>query len=170
MIPDKAKQPAAWIGACLALTAACEGVRQNAYQDVTGVPTICFGETRGVTMGERKTLDECKAMLEGRLYEFGTQVDRCTKVPMPPARKAAMTDFAYNEGAGTYCRYIAPQLNAGQTAAACDHLLHFNTAGGIVFPGLTRRREWLYRAAELAADALGLAALVAIIITVWVLT
>lgn len=38
------------------------------------------------------------------------------------------------------------------------------------FPGLTRRREWLIRAAEVAADAIGLAALIAIIVTVWVLT
>lgn len=141
MIPDKHKKKVAWLAICLGCTASAEGVRQNAYPDVTGVPTICFGETRGVKLGDKKTLDECRGMLEGRLYEFGAEVDRCTNMELPAARKAAMTDFAYNEGSNRYCRYIAPLLNAGQTRAACDHLLHFNTAGGIVFPGLTKRRE-----------------------------
>lgn len=103
--------------------------------------TICFGETQNVKAGDRKTTAECQTMLEGRLLEFGAAVDRCTKAELPPARKAAMVDFAYNEGAGTYCHYIAPQLNAGKTADACEHLLHFTTAGGVRFPGLVRRRK-----------------------------
>lgn len=135
------RKKAAWVAICLGCTATAEGVRQNAYPDVTGVPTICFGETKGVKLGDKKTLDECKAMLEGRLYQFGAEVDACTKVELTPARKAAMTDFAYNEGSGRYCRNIAPLLNAGKVQAACDRLLDFNTAGHIVFPGLTKRRE-----------------------------
>lgn len=135
------KKTAAWVSICIGCTAAAEGVRQNAYPDVTGVPTICFGETKGVKFGDKKTLDECKAMLEGRLYEFGAEVDLCTKVELPPARKAGMVDFAYNEGSGRYCRNIAPLLNQGNVQAACDRLLDFNTAGGIVFPGLTKRRQ-----------------------------
>ncbi len=103
--------------------------------------TICFGETKDVKPGDRRTKPECEAMLEGRLLEFGAKVDRCTKVSLTPARKAAFTDFAYNEGEGNYCKYIAPQVNAGKTMEACDHLLRFNKAGGIVFPGLTKRRE-----------------------------
>ncbi len=141
MIPEQHQKKAAWIGACLALTAACEGVRQNAYPDVTGVPTICFGETKGVRMGEHRTLDECKAMLEGRLYQFGAEVDRCTKVDLPPSRKAAMVDFSYNLGSSTYCGKIAPMLNAGDVLGACNRLLLYDKAGGIVFPGLTKRRQ-----------------------------
>jgi lysozyme len=141
MIPEKARKPVAWITICGALTGACEGVRQNAYPDVTGVPTICFGETKGVKLGEHLTLDECKAMLEGRLYQFGAEVDRCTKVELPPTRKAAMVDFSYNLGTGTYCNKVAPLLNAGETQKACDRLLLYDKAGGITFPGLTKRRQ-----------------------------
>ena len=32
-----------------------EGLRTKAYRDVVGVPTICFGETRGVKMGDTAT-------------------------------------------------------------------------------------------------------------------
>ena len=140
MTPNQRKA-AGWATICVALTSGFEGLRQNAYPDVTGVPTICFGETRGVSMTDHKTKEECKAKLEGRLQEFAAEVDRCTTVPLTPSRKAAMVDFAYNLGSGRYCKYIAPQLNAGKTVEACNHLLKFNTAGGIVFPGLTRRRE-----------------------------
>lgn len=136
-----AKKTSAWVAICLSCVAGAEGIRQNAYKDVTGIPTICYGETHGIKMGDRKTVEECKAMLGGQLEQFGSYVDKCVKVPMPPARKAAMVDFAYNVGSGTFCKYIAPDLNAGNTLKACDHLLHFTTAGGITFPGLVSRRQ-----------------------------
>lgn len=132
---------AAWVAVCVALCSGAEGLRQTAYRDVTGVPTICFGETRGVNMGDRKTADECRAMLGGRLFEFATEVDRCTKVELPPERKAAMVDFAYNVGSGTYCSRFAPLLNAGKTVEACNKLLLYTKAGGIEFPGLATRRR-----------------------------
>lgn len=143
MIPDQHKKKAAWATICIALCAGAEGMRQGSYQDVSPMRnwTICFGETQGVKAGDRKSPDECKAMLEGRLLEFGAGVDKCTKVELPAPRKAAVTDFAYNEGVGTYCKYIAPDLNAGLIVKACDHLLHFTTAGGITFPGLVKRRQ-----------------------------
>ena len=36
-----------------------EGERLKAYRDIAGVPTICNGETRGVTMGMTATHLEC---------------------------------------------------------------------------------------------------------------
>ena len=142
-IPQQHRKKALWLAICLTCTSGAEGVRQVAYRDVSPMRnwTICYGETKDVRPGDRKTLDQCKAMLEGRLYEFGAKVDRCTRVDLPPERKAAMVDFAYNEGPGTFCKYIAPDLNAGNTKKACDHLLHFTTAGGITFPGLVNRRQ-----------------------------
>ena len=140
-IPEQHRQKAAWLVICASLCAGAEGVRQTAYRDVTGVPTICFGETRNVQITDRKTLDECKAMLEGRLYEFGAGVDKCTKVELPPERKAAFTDAAYNLGVGRYCQTFAPLLNAGRTLEACDKLLLYDKAGGVTFPGLTKRRQ-----------------------------
>lgn len=126
---------------CLTILCSAEGVRQNAYSDVGGVPTICFGETKGVHIGDHKTIAECKAMLDGRLQEFAVGVDRCTKVELTPEVKAAMVDFAYNVGVGRYCQAIAPHLNAGNTRVACDELLRYTKAAGIVFPGLVKRRH-----------------------------
>ncbi len=141
IIPDQHKKKAAWVAICVGLCAGSEGLRQVAYRDVGGIPTICYGETRNVHMGQKETPETCKEWLGDRVEEFGAEVDACTKVELPPARKAAFVDFAYNEGSTMYCRYIAPEVNAGKTKQACDHLMHFTKAGGIEFPGLVTRRE-----------------------------
>ena len=47
-----------------------EGLRTSAYPDVIGIPTICYGETRGVRLGDRRTVAECKAMLGDRLVAY----------------------------------------------------------------------------------------------------
>ena len=36
-----------------------EGVRHSAYLDAVGVPTICYGSTRKVFIGQRATPAEC---------------------------------------------------------------------------------------------------------------
>lgn len=132
----------AWLSICIACTAPAEGLRRVAYWDPYGkVATACFGETNNIKMGDKFTTDQCKAMLADRLDEYGAGVDRCTTVPLPPRRKAAMTDFAYNVGVRRYCESIAPLLNSGQTQAGCDKLLLFTKAGGVTLPGLVKRRQ-----------------------------
>lgn len=37
-----------------------EGLRTRAYPDMVGVPTVCFGETRGVKLGDVYTVEQCK--------------------------------------------------------------------------------------------------------------
>lgn len=126
----------------ISLVGGFEGLRLSAYRDVVGVATVCYGETRGVTMGDRHSKAECDAMLLKGLQEFEAGVLACTKVAMPERRQVAMVSFAYNVGTGAYCRSsVARLLNAGQPRAACDALLKWNKAGGITFPGLTRRRQ-----------------------------
>jgi lysozyme len=133
----------AWLAICFACVSGAEGLRQSAYRDVTGIPTICFGETRGVAMGDRKTPEECRAMLEGRLEEFGAEVDRCCpSCGATPARKAGSVSFAYNVGSAKFCTstYVK-KMQRGDVRGACDELLRWNKAGGVVMPGLTARRE-----------------------------
>ena len=37
-----------------------EGLSLTAYKDSAGIPTICYGETKGVKMGQRATLSDCQ--------------------------------------------------------------------------------------------------------------
>jgi lysozyme len=126
----------------ISLVGGFEGLRLTAYRDVVGVATLCYGETRGIRMGMTATKAECDAMLLKGLQEFEQGVLACTKVEMPMRRQVAMVSFAYNVGVGAYCgSSVVRLLNDNKPRAACDALLKWNKAGGVVFPGLTRRRQ-----------------------------
>lgn len=141
MIPDKHKKKVAWVSICVACVGAEEGLRTVAYKDPVGIPTICFGETKGVKIGDTATTEECKAMLGDRVLEFGRGVDACVTTPMSPSRKAGLTSFSYNVGTDAFCKStLVKKLNAGDPAA-CDELLRWTTAKGIKLPGLVKRRE-----------------------------
>lgn len=126
----------------LPLVASAEGLRTYAYRDPVGIPTICFGETKGVHMGDRATADQCKAMLAERLDGFEAEVRACLKgADLPPASVAAFTSFAYNVGTAKFCASsMARKARAGDLAGACDELPKWNRAGGVPLPGLSKRR------------------------------
>lgn len=121
-----------------------EGLRTHAYPDpaTKGDPwTICYGETKGVRRGDYKTPAECKTLLGESLGSYIDGVTGCLTVEVGPHRLAALTSFAYNVGIGAACKSsVVRRLNAGEGAAACDGLLAWNRAAGIVMKGLTRRR------------------------------
>lgn len=134
-----------------------EGLRTTAYQDIVGVWTVCYGETKGVRPGDRYTKAECAAMLAERVLEFRegwrgylTPETRLTRLHAP--REAAFTSLAYNVGVGGAGRSTATRrLNAGNVAGACTAIGWWNRAGGRVVRGLVNRR-----AEEVALCRLGL--------------
>jgi lysozyme len=126
----------------VAVVGGFEGYRATAYQDAIGVPTICYGETKNVHLGERRTKADCDATLLARLDEFAGHVERCVKRRMSDKVEVAFVSLAYNIGAGAFCgSSVARLYNAGETRAACDAMMRFNRAGGRVLSGLTSRRK-----------------------------
>ena len=137
-----AKKAATWLAICVGCVASFEGLRTVAYLDPVGIPTVCFGETAGVRLGDKYTAEECRALLGTRVAEFGEAVDRCVTVPLPPTRKAALGSFAYNVGERAFCEStLVKKLNSGDTVGACDQLLRWTKARGIEWPGLVKRRQ-----------------------------
>lgn len=131
----------AWVSICVACVGGAEGLRRVAYSDPVGIPTVCFGETKDVRLGDVHTAQECQAMLGARVLEFGAAVDRCVRAPMTARRKAGLTSFAYNVGTDAFCdSTLVRKLNAGDPAA-CDELLRWTKAKGVTLPGLVKRRE-----------------------------
>ncbi|SFV31410.1 lysozyme [Devosia crocina] len=121
-----------------------EGMRTTAYRDIVGVPTICFGETRGVKMGDTATVEECKTMLGDGIVEFAAAVDKCLTVEdrLPHKTYAAFVSLSYNIGTGAFCRStLVRKANLGDFLGACDQLLVWNRAGGKVVQGLVNRRK-----------------------------
>jgi lysozyme len=130
-----------------ALAVPAEGLRQWAYRDPVGLPTVCFGSTKGVKMGDFRTVDECKALLTKEMMDVINTVDRC-QPGLPTEVLAAFSDAAYNLGATIACdtskSTAAKLLRAGNINGACDQLTRWDKArvGGVMvtLPGLTKRR------------------------------
>lgn len=118
-----------------------EGLRTSAYLDPVGIPTICYGETLGVEMGDRKSVAQCDEMLVARLGGFLDDMRACTTVKLPAKTEAAFLSFTYNLGIGTYCRNMAAKrINKGKVREACEAMSLYTKAGGRTLPGLVRRR------------------------------
>ena len=98
-----------------AIAGPCEGLRQYAYRDVTGLPTICMGSTKGVKMTDFRTVPECRAMLTKEMIA-------CNSAKSTAARKLAACDHR----------------------GACIELLKWDKARiagvAVTLPGLTKRR------------------------------
>ena len=142
---SRMKKSAALAAACCTLVGGSEGLRTAAYPDpaTRGHPwTVCYAETKGVKPDDRHTVAECKAMLAASLESYAVSMERCMILPMPDGTYAAFLSLSYNIGTGAFCKSSAARLwNVGEPRAACDAMLKWNRAAGIVFPGLTRRRQ-----------------------------
>lgn len=141
---SRLKKGAALTAAAIAAVAAFEGLRTVAYRDSVGIPTICFGETRGVKMGDTATVAQCKAMLGTRLVEFEAEMRKCLRNPdaLPDGPYIAALSLSYNIGSAAFCRSsVRKLLDAGQIRQACDAFRNFTRAGGMRLKGLVNRRE-----------------------------
>lgn len=136
------RKAAGWAAIAVVVVGGFEGLRTVAYRDPVGIPTVCFGETLGVRMGDRYTVEECRAMLADRLVEFDAGIRPCLAQPVPDPTRAAFVSFAYNIGIGGFCKSIVARLwNNGDRVGACDALLRYVYAKGIKLPGLVKRRQ-----------------------------
>jgi lysozyme len=140
---SRLKKGSAIAAAAIACVSTFEGLRTVAYRDPIGIPTVCFGETRGVKMGDSYTVAQCKEMLGDGLKEFETGMRACMKQPdqVPSGAYVASLSFTWNVGIGAFCKStLVRKLNSGDTTGACNELLKWDRAAGIRLPGLTKRR------------------------------
>ena len=119
-----------------------EGFRAKAYIPVPGdVPTIGYGFTHGVKMGDVMTRAEADARLieELRPYEMAVW-QGCTNEPNQNEFDA-MTLLCFNIGPGGFKRStVLKAHNRGDHQAAARAFGLWNKSGGKVYAGLTKRR------------------------------
>lgn len=145
MTPIQRRKTALALAVALAMPA--EGLRQWAYKDPVGIPTICFGTTRGVKLGDFKSIPECKALLTDDMQSAVSTVEKCSK-DLTVNQMAAFADLVYNVGPKPVCDTInstlARKLQANDARGACMELPKWDKArvGGVLvaLPGLTKRR------------------------------
>lgn len=74
-----------------------EGYSSTAYRDSAGVPTICYGETKGVQMGQKRSLSDCQKQL---IQSAGEHAQALVGLPesLPDVPLLGSLDLAYNVG------------------------------------------------------------------------
>lgn len=120
-----------------------EGYRGEAYIPVPGdVPTIGFGTTGGVRMGDRTTPERALQRALADVQKFEGALKQCVSVPLHQHEYDAYISFSYNVGSAAFCNStLVRKLNAGDYSGACAELLRWTKAGGRELPGLVRRRH-----------------------------
>ena len=123
-----------------------EGYTSRAVIPVKGdVPTIGFGTTDGVKMGDTITHQAAVSRALSDVSKFEGALKRCVKVPLTQGEYDAYLSLSYNIGSGAFCgSTLVRKLNAGDYAGACEQVLVWDKAGGRRVQGLTARRNREY--------------------------
>ena len=120
-----------------------EGCRLVAYRDAAGVPTIGYGHTAGVRMGDRISQRQAKALLREDA-EAVMRLVRALDVARTEAQLEALTSFAFNLGiARLRSSTLLKVIRQGSSKQAIQReFKRWVYAGGRKLSGLVKRREW----------------------------
>jgi lysozyme len=125
-----------------------EGMYLRPYLCPAGIPTIGVGATfyedgRRVTLKDPPiTRERALQLLRWHITQrFLPATMRLCHGANTPGRLAALVDFAFNLGEGNLrASTLRRKVNAGAWDEVPTQFMRWNRAGGIVLPGLTRRR------------------------------
>lgn len=119
-----------------------EGFRSKAYIPVPGdVPTIGYGFTKGVQMGDTMTMIEAKERLKKELVEYERGVIAACTVEPNQNQFDALVCFTFNVGIGGLRKSsVLKAHNRRDFQAAARAFGLWNKSKGVVYAGLTRRR------------------------------
>lgn len=121
----------------IALIKEFEGCRLEAYKDPAGVPTIGYGHTSGVQMGQKITLEQAEEYLREDIEGFENHVMRYNGTYRWNQNQFdALVSFTYNIG-------NIDQLTAGGKRSIAEisaKIPEYCHAGGKELAGLVRRR------------------------------
>ncbi len=124
-----------------------EGYRDEAYIPVPGdVPTIGFGTTEGVKLGDKTTPIKALQRVAEDVNKFEGAVKQCVSVPLYQYEYDAYISLSYNIGSSAFCSStLVKLLNEGQYADACKQILRWDKFKGQPLRGLTIRRQTEYQ-------------------------
>jgi len=129
-------------GAGLIGIALHESWRDTAYLPTPNdVPTIGFGSTDGVKLGDRITVERGLIKLAEDASDAEKAVRKCAPVPMYQHEFDAWVSFAFNVGSHAFCTSSAARLlRNGKYLEACAQMDRWVYQGKNVLPGLVKRR------------------------------
>ena len=123
-----------------------EGLRLEAYQDAAGVPTIGYGHTKNVRVGDRISEYWAKELLREDIEEAEWQVKEL-RVAKTEGQLDALVSFVFNMGIGRLQKstLLACIRQHQPQGVIREQFLRWVYGGGRRLPGLVKRRTWEYR-------------------------
>lgn len=126
----------------LVLVTQSEGLRLEAYLDRGGVPTIGYGHTKGVKLGDKVTQYEALNLLREDTKDAVDAVNKLVRVTLTQNQFDAICDFVFNLGEGAFARStMLNMLNSRNYEGASYEFQKWNHDNGKVVAGLTIRRK-----------------------------
>ncbi|MDP2830177.1 MAG: lysozyme [Sulfuricellaceae bacterium] len=133
-----------------------EGYSDKAIIPVKGdVPTIGFGTTGGVRMGDTTTPPQALARAMQDIQKYEGALKKCVTVPLHQHEYDAYASLAYNIGPTAFCHSsLVRKLNAEDYPGACGEIMRWAWYKGKncaaleharLCGGLAKRRESEYR-------------------------
>lgn len=131
-----------------------EGYRGEAYKPTPyDVPTIGFGTTGGVKMGDKTNPVAALKRAREDIETFEGYIKSCVKVPLHQGEFDLYTRLTYNIGPGNFCSStIVKLLNQQKYGEACEQILRWkyhegydcSTPGNKICSGLWKTRLEIY--------------------------
>jgi len=143
MIPRRAVGGLGLSAVALVALLLSEGYTHRAIVPVPGdVPTIGFGTTDGVKMGDTITPPKAVARALVDIQQFEGAIKQCVTVPLTQNEYDAYLQLSYNIGSSAFCNStLVKRLNAHDYAGACLEIKRWDKFKGKPLRGLTLRRE-----------------------------
>lgn len=129
----------------VALVKQSEGCKLKAYLCPAGVPTIGYGHTKGVKLGQTITQATAETFLAQDLMDAAAQVDELVTIPINAKQRGALASLVFNIGVGNFrSSTLRKRLNSGDIEAAAGEFGKWvkATVDGrkVTLPGLVARR------------------------------
>lgn len=127
----------------LNLIKAFEGCKLTSYKDGGGILTIGYGHTGpDVLENQIITQEQADTFLKNNILEFESGVTKLVKSSINENQFSALVSFAYNLGLGALKRsHLLERVNESKFTEAANEFLKWDTDGGKIVKGLTRRRR-----------------------------
>lgn len=124
------------------LIKAYEGCRLKAYLDTGDVPTIGFGHTAGVKLGQTITKNQAEQFLWEDMHIASDYVNQLISYPINQNQHDALTSFIFNLGPTQFsASTLRRTINKGLLAEAPIQFKRWVYDNGVKLNGLIKRRE-----------------------------
>ena len=132
-----------------------EGYSDKAIIPIPGdVPTIGFGSTQGVKMGDTTTPQKALGRALRDVQMFEGAVKKCVTAPLYQHEYDAFISLSYNIGSTAFCTStLVKKVNSLDYEGGCREILRWDRAGGRQIPGLAKRRKAEYQQCMGGQDA-----------------